>query len=144
MKEMRSIASFFLGNYCHVNRGTRQSGKKCLAVINRVKLPGILDGNRVCDMTDHQCLVYLDRFEDENSRLTRWSLALQPYNFIVIHKPGRFHLNAVYQDKHGVRSRRKTLSALHKEKEERVLVSPYPLTCRGSLTSSTAKLDLET
>ena len=44
--------------------------------------------------TDHRALVWLDRLKEHNARLTRWSLALQPYQFIVIHRPGQGNGNA--------------------------------------------------
>eukprot|EP00731_Ephydatia_muelleri_P015695 Em0009g119a len=38
--------------------------------------------------TDHRSLVWLDKLKDSNSHLTRWSLALQPYDFTVVHRSG--------------------------------------------------------
>ena len=35
--------------------------------------------------TDHRALLWLDRLKDTNSRLTRWSLILQQYQFTVTH-----------------------------------------------------------
>ena len=45
-------------------------------------------------VTDHRSLEWLERLKDNNARLTRWSLALQPYNFIVQHRPGKDNGNA--------------------------------------------------
>ena len=36
-------------------------------------------------VTDHRSLRYLNRMRDENGRLARWALSLQPYIFEVIH-----------------------------------------------------------
>ena len=36
-------------------------------------------------VTDHRSLEWLERLKENNARLTRWSLALQPYNFIIKH-----------------------------------------------------------
>ena len=36
-------------------------------------------------VTDHRSLEWLERLKENNARLTRWSLALQPYNFVVQH-----------------------------------------------------------
>ena len=44
--------------------------------------------------TDHRSLVWLDRLKDSNSRLTRWSLALQPFQFTVTHRSGKANGNA--------------------------------------------------
>ncbi len=45
-------------------------------------------------MIDHQALEWLDCLQENNSRLTCWSLFLQPFNFIVCHQPGRDNGNA--------------------------------------------------
>ena len=44
--------------------------------------------------TDHRTLVWLDRLKDNNTRLTRWSLLLQPYEFTIRHRAGRSNGNA--------------------------------------------------
>jgi len=44
--------------------------------------------------TDHQALQWLDRLKDNNSRLARWNLALQPYKFVVKHCAGTLNDNA--------------------------------------------------
>ena len=41
-----------------------------------------------------RALEWLDRVKLDNSRLTRWSLALQPYQFKVIYRPGKDNGNA--------------------------------------------------
>ncbi|XP_039550285.1 wiskott-Aldrich syndrome protein-like [Pimephales promelas] len=38
--------------------------------------------------TDHAPLQWLHRMKDVNARITRWYLALQPFKFRVIHRPG--------------------------------------------------------
>ena len=45
-------------------------------------------------VTDHSSLRYLTQMKDENGRLARWSLALQPYLFDVVHQPGSQNANA--------------------------------------------------
>ena len=45
-------------------------------------------------VTDHRSLEWLKRLKENNARLTRWSLTLQPYNFIVQHRPGKDNGNA--------------------------------------------------
>ena len=44
--------------------------------------------------TDHRALEWLDRVKENNGRLTRWSLALQPYQFTVEYRPGGKNGNA--------------------------------------------------
>ena len=36
-------------------------------------------------VTDHRSLEWLEQLKENIARLTRWSLALQPYNFILQH-----------------------------------------------------------
>ncbi|GFT66468.1 retrovirus-related Pol polyprotein from transposon 17.6 [Trichonephila clavipes] len=44
-------------------------------------------------MTDHNPLVWLNRNVSSNPRLMRWALALQPYNFRIVHRSGKSHKN---------------------------------------------------
>ena len=44
--------------------------------------------------TDHRSLVWMDKLKDSNSRLTRWSLSMQPFNFTVVHRAGQADGNA--------------------------------------------------
>ena len=69
--------------------------KECLAIKLGVQAFRVyLLGRNFIVQTDHQALVWLDRLKDNNARLTRWSLALQPYSFQVIHRPGKANGNA--------------------------------------------------
>lgn len=44
-------------------------------------------------VTDHSAIKWLLSLKDTTSRLTRWALKLAQYNYTVIHKPGKQHLN---------------------------------------------------
>eukprot|EP00731_Ephydatia_muelleri_P030199 Em0021g722a len=39
--------------------------------------------------TDHRVLEWLDRLRENNAKLSRWSIALQPFKFEVRHRPGK-------------------------------------------------------
>ena len=66
----------------------------CLAVVEAVRHFRVyLSGRPFTVVTDHRSLVYLHAMKDENGRLTRWALALQPYLFEVQHRPGVRHQN---------------------------------------------------
>ena len=68
---------------------------KCLAVISSVQHFRVyLTGVEFTVQTDHKCLQYVHRLKDENSRVTRWVLALQLYDFRVQHRPGKVYANA--------------------------------------------------
>ena len=69
--------------------------KECLAIrlatdFFRVYLLGRL----FTIQTDHRALQWLDRLKDTNPRLAKWSLALQPYQFVVEHRAGILNGNA--------------------------------------------------
>uniref|UniRef100_A0A1X7T9B5 Reverse transcriptase RNase H-like domain-containing protein n=1 Tax=Amphimedon queenslandica TaxID=400682 RepID=A0A1X7T9B5_AMPQE len=69
--------------------------KECLAIILAVKhFKAYLLGRPFVIQTDHRALKWLHQFREKNSRLTRWSLILQPYTFVVEHKKGRDNANA--------------------------------------------------
>ena len=71
------------------------SEQECLAVVEAIKhFKVYLTGAEFTVMTDHSSLIYLDKLKDENGRLTRWALALQPYMFKVYHRPGKCNANA--------------------------------------------------
>ncbi|GFU85952.1 retrovirus-related Pol polyprotein from transposon 297 [Trichonephila clavipes] len=69
--------------------------KECASIVFAIKrLHYYLDGNSFLVMTDHNPLVCLNRNVSSNPRLMRWALALQPYNFRIVHRLGKSHINA--------------------------------------------------
>ncbi|GBN54808.1 Retrovirus-related Pol polyprotein from transposon 17.6 [Araneus ventricosus] len=69
--------------------------KERAAIIYAIKkLKYYLDGQNFTIQPDHNLLVWLKTNAGANPRLMRWSLALQPFQYNVIHKSGKKHLNA--------------------------------------------------
>ena len=69
--------------------------KECLAVKLGIQAFRVyLLGRPFQIQTDHRSLVWLDRLKESNTRLARWSLALQPYQFTVTYRPGSANNNA--------------------------------------------------
>ena len=63
--------------------------RECLAIIHGVsKFSHYLIGKEFLLEVDHKPLVYLNKSQNSNSRLMRWSLSLQPYRFRIVHIPG--------------------------------------------------------
>jgi len=63
--------------------------KECLAIKLGVQAFRVyLLGRQFVVQTDHRALERLDRVKEKNSRLTGWSLALQPYKFRVQYRAG--------------------------------------------------------
>ncbi len=72
-------------------RETRYSTieKECLAIRWAVlTLRYYLLGCEFTLCSDHAPLQWLHRIKDTNARITRWYLALQPFKFKVVHRPG--------------------------------------------------------
>eukprot|EP00731_Ephydatia_muelleri_P002369 Em0001g2369a len=64
--------------------------KECLAIKLAVTAFRVyLLGRKFTIQTDHRSLEWLDRLKDSNPRLCRWSLELQPYQYTVVHRPGK-------------------------------------------------------
>ena len=61
--------------------------KECLAIVLAIKhFKAYLMGKQFIIQTDHRALQWLHKFKEKNTRLTHWSLLLQPYNFTVEHQ----------------------------------------------------------
>lgn len=64
--------------------------RECLAVIAGIdKFRPYIEGVHFTVVTDHASLQWLQNLKDPSGRLGRWALRLQPYNFTLIHRPGR-------------------------------------------------------
>lgn len=69
--------------------------KELLAIVWSVKkLRHYLYGRRFLILKDHRALTWLFRCKDGNSRLMRWRLELEEYNYEIQFKPGRINSNA--------------------------------------------------
>ena len=64
--------------------------KECYAVVRAIQhwRPYLWGRHFVC-VTDHAALTYLCSMQDTSNMLTRWAIALQSYDFIVQHNPGK-------------------------------------------------------
>ena len=69
--------------------------KECLAIKLGVQAFSVyLIGKPFIIQTDHRALQWLQKFKEGNSRLMRWSLTLQPYQFTVEHRKRQENANA--------------------------------------------------
>lgn len=69
--------------------------KELLAIIFAVKtFRPYLYGNKFKIVTDHRPLVWLFNVKDPGSRLIRWRLKLEEYDYEIVYKQGRLNSNA--------------------------------------------------
>ena len=69
--------------------------KECLAIVMAVQHFAVyLVGQRFTIVTDHRALQYLHTMHNSNARLTRWTLAMQPFEYDVKYRPGAQNGNA--------------------------------------------------
>lgn len=69
-----------------LSRETRYSAieKECLAIVTALQhFEPYLLGRTFSIQTDHRALSYIENMRNNNSRLMRWALALQPFNFTI-------------------------------------------------------------
>ena len=69
--------------------------KKCLAIkLATQAFQVYLLGRPFVIQTNHRALEWLDKLRENNAKLSRWSLALQPFQIQVQHWPGKENGNA--------------------------------------------------
>ena len=69
--------------------------KECLAIKLGIQAFRVyLLGRPFVVQTDHRSLEWLDKIKENNARLTRWSLFLQPYQYTVQYRTGKKNANA--------------------------------------------------
>jgi len=79
-------------NTSEINYSTLE--KECLGIVFGIKhYRPYLWGKKFKVITDHKQLVWLFNVSDMNSRLARWRILLQEFDYEIIYKPGSEHSN---------------------------------------------------
>lgn len=69
--------------------------KELLAIVWATKyFRPYLYGRKFTIVTDHQPLRWLMSLKEPNSKLVRWRLKLEEFDYTIIHKPGKYNTNA--------------------------------------------------
>ena len=69
--------------------------KELLAIVWAIRhFRPYLYGRRFKIVTDHQPLTWLFNIKDPKSRLVRWRLELEEFDYVIVYKPGRVNANA--------------------------------------------------
>ena len=71
------------------------SEQECLAVVEGIKAyKEYLSHQKFTVYTDHHALKWLNSIKDPSTRLGRWAILLQEYQYEIVHKQGKVHQNA--------------------------------------------------
>ncbi len=90
---------------------------ECLAVLFSIqKFRPYLYGRHFKLVTDHRALCNLINFKDTHGRAARWSMALQPYDFEIVHRSGKKHGDADGLSRNPV---------VHEPEEKAIFTKPY-------------------
>ncbi len=74
--------------YCTTN-------KELLAVVTAIELfKYYLTGRHFTVVTDHASLTWLRNFKEPEGVVARWITRLQPFDFKIVHRPGKHHSHA--------------------------------------------------
>ena len=87
------VIAYYSYRFKHGQRHYAATMKECLGVVLAFAhfRPYIWGRFFECH-TDHQALCHLHKLQETSNMLTRWALALQTYDFEVIHVPGKLHV----------------------------------------------------
>lgn len=89
--EDEKVIAYFSQKLSSAQRKYQTTERECLAVILAVeKFRPYIEGTQFTVITDHASLVWLKNLKDPSGRLGRWALRLQPYDFELKHRKGRF------------------------------------------------------
>jgi len=92
--------------------------KELLAIVWAVKhFRPYIYGTKFLIITDHKPLIWLFSVNDPGSRLIRWRLKLEEYDYEIIHRAGKGNTNADALSRNPVTNDPKTLHIVQKEKE---------------------------
>ncbi len=74
--------------YCTTN-------KELLVVVMAIELfQYYLTGRHFTVVTDHASLTWLRNFKEPDGMVARWTARLQPFDFAIVHRPGKHHSHA--------------------------------------------------
>lgn len=89
--EEERVVAFWSQKLSSAQRKYQTTERECLAVILAVeKFRPYIEGAKFTVITDHASLLWLRNLKDPTGRLGRWALRLQPYEFVLKHRKGKF------------------------------------------------------
>lgn len=89
--EDERVVAYWSQKLSSAQRKYQTTERECLAVILAVeKFRPYIEGAKFTVITDHASLLWLRNLKDPTGRLGRWALRLQPYDFVLQHRKGKF------------------------------------------------------
>uniref|UniRef100_A0A1Y1L0V4 RNA-directed DNA polymerase n=1 Tax=Photinus pyralis TaxID=7054 RepID=A0A1Y1L0V4_PHOPY len=91
--EGERIVAFISRSLNKNERNYSATERECLAVLWSIeRFRPYIEGARFTVVTDHHSLIWLSNLKDPRGRLSRWAVAMQQYDFEIIHRKGREHV----------------------------------------------------
>lgn len=89
--ESERVVAYLSRKLTPQERKYQTTERECLAVIAAIeKFRPYIEGIRFTVITDHASLLWLQNLKNPAGRLGRWALRLQPYDFEIRHRKGKF------------------------------------------------------
>lgn len=87
------VVAYISRSLTRLERNFTVTERECLAVLWACDhLRSYLEGVPFTVITDHHALLWLRNLKDPRGRLVRWAVALQQYDFEIVHRKGKDHL----------------------------------------------------
>lgn len=88
--EEERVVAYWSQKLSSAQRKYQTTERECLVILAVEKFRPYIEGVKFTVITDHASLLWLRNLKDPTGRLGRFALRLQPYEFVLKHRKGKF------------------------------------------------------
>lgn len=93
--ENERVVAYFSAKLTAAQQKYSTTERECLGVLEGIrKFRSYIEGSKFRVITDHASLVWLRNLKDPTSRLARWAIKLQEFDFDLVHRKGKLNVIA--------------------------------------------------